>query len=66
MKLKMFRQHYQSKDDTTWTPKRSFKSEEEVRNSGFPASLWHAYTCDLCNSIHIASIEKKVGHDVKR
>lgn len=64
MKLKNLREHYQSSDNgKSWTPKKPFDSEEQVRNEGFLEEKWHTYVCSHCAKIHIAGIKKEFPND---
>lgn len=51
MKLKMLRQHYQSRTDKLWIPKKQFKSEEEAQKK--LGSDCAVYRCDFCDFLHV-------------
>lgn len=61
MKLKMYREHYRSKDSgLTWVPKESFDTEEEaIIGAQFIPNDWHIYTCGLCSKYHIGRVKTK-------
>lgn len=53
MKLRMLREHYHSKDDQIWVPKKAFKTREEIREQlGFDPDTCHIYECSFCNLLH--------------
>jgi hypothetical protein len=57
MKLRMLRQHFVYKN-SSWVPKRSFDDEEDIEKElGFSFDSIRTYTCDFCNSIHIATYD---------
>ena len=58
MKLKMLREHYQSNDNQTWTPKISFSSLDDIDKAGLEEHLWQRYRCTLCGNLHVAKIGK--------
>lgn len=56
MKLKMLRQHYQSRDGINWEPKIGFKSEDEIKEKlGYNPKDCNIYTCSICNILHLSS-----------
>ena len=64
MKLKMLRQHYKSNDNVTWTPKRAFDTEEQIKEQlGFDLDMCDTYVCTFCNKIHIATSLKERIND---
>ncbi len=56
MRLKLLREHYQSKDNRTWTPKRSFNSDDEIKEElGFDPDRTNSYRCTICGNLHVES-----------
>ena len=50
----MYREHYTSKDNRLWTPKRGFVSKDEIKEQlGFDPAKCNIYRCTVCEMLHI-------------
>jgi hypothetical protein len=64
MQLKLFREHYLTKDSgVTWTPKKTFDTEEEAREVLPNTDKWNIYICGLCDKYHSSTIYKGDAND---
>lgn len=57
MKLHSLREHFYTKNNKTWKPKRSFESKEEIEKVlGFKTEDVLVYTCRHCGNLHLKGI----------
>jgi hypothetical protein len=58
MNLHSLRKHYR-KDKNKWVPKRSFKTQDEVKEKlGFNLDKCLIYQCDVCSALHVSELRK--------
>jgi hypothetical protein len=60
MRLTILREHYSSKDNKNWVPKKSFASPEEVKKVlGANVLDENIYECTVCHTFHSGRVKSK-------